>query len=112
MAVGAAGSRRIISSLVQTISAIIDFGETIQSAIAAPRIHGLLTGAVRIERPLAEEPITEALKQKFGRVVVRPALDFGMAAVQGLHFHTSGAIDGAADPRRDGVFERKETCKR
>src|SRR5271157_5716562 len=43
MALGAAGSRRITSALLQTISQVIDRGQAIDQAIAAPRLHGLIS---------------------------------------------------------------------
>lgn len=104
LALGAAGSRRITSSMLQTISAVIDLGEPVQTAVAAPRIHGLLSGAVRIERDCLDRSVMEGLGFRFPRVVIRPARDFAMGAVHALHFEAEGAVTGAADPRRDGVF--------
>src|SRR5205085_2929371 len=41
LAVGAAGSRRITSAILETICGVIDCGLTISDAVAAPRIHAL-----------------------------------------------------------------------
>jgi gamma-glutamyltranspeptidase/glutathione hydrolase len=109
LALGGAGSRRITSSVLQTISAVIDFGETVQSAVAAPRIHGLLSGAVRLERDCADGTLAQSLAGRFRRVALRPASDFGMGAVHALYFGADGMVTGAADPRRDGVFETTES---
>jgi gamma-glutamyltranspeptidase / glutathione hydrolase len=47
LAIGAPGGRRIISSLVQSLSNVLDFGLSVQAAVITPRIH-------------CEGPLTEA----------------------------------------------------
>lgn len=103
LAIGAAGSRRIISSILQTISGVIDRALPIQMAVAAPRIHALASGRIWIEAPAATESLVENLSKQFKGVKVRPALSFKMGAVQAIQFDGSGGAIGAADPRRDGV---------
>lgn len=39
MALGAPGGRRVITSILQVIAHHVDFGMTLQEAIAAPRVH-------------------------------------------------------------------------
>lgn len=105
MALGAAGSRRITSALLQTISRVIDRGLPIDQAISAPRVHGLLSGRVWIEDPLATPELMTRLQQRFASVRVKPALSFAMGCVQGLQWFADGTIMAAADPRRDGTGE-------
>jgi len=105
MALGAAGSRRITSSLLQVISQVVDRGKRIDEAIAAPRLHGLLSGKVWIEQPIASERLVARLQRSFKEVVVKPPYSFGMACVQGLQWHSDGTMCAAADPRRDGTGE-------
>lgn len=105
MALGAAGSRRITSSLLQGISQVVDRGKRIDEAIAAPRLHGLLSGKVWIEQPIASERLVARLQRSFKEIVVKPPHSFGMACVQGLQWHSDGTMCAAADPRRDGTGE-------
>jgi gamma-glutamyltranspeptidase/glutathione hydrolase len=102
VAVGAAGSRRITSSLLQVITQVVDRGRSIEDAIAGPRVHGLLSGKVWIEEPIASPEFLIRLRRRFQQVVVKPALSFGMGCVQGLQWRPDGTILAAADPRRDG----------
>jgi gamma-glutamyltranspeptidase/glutathione hydrolase len=103
MALGAAGSRRITSALLQTISRVIDRGLQIDRAIAAPRIHGLLSGRAWIEDPIARPEFVSRLERRFTGVRIKPALSFAMGCVQGLQWLLDGTVITGADPRRDGT---------
>src|SRR5271165_1364958 len=103
LAVGAAGSRRIISALLQTISQVIDRGRAIDEAVAAPRLHGLVSGKVWIEEDIATLDMLARLRQRFSEVQIKPPRSFGMGCVQGLQWLPDGMIVAAADPRRDGT---------
>ena len=100
---GAAGSRRITSSILQTISGVIDRGLPIQYAVAAPRIHSLASRRVWIEAPAATQRLLNSLSTLFKEVKIKPALSFKMGAIQAIQFHPNGSATGAADPRRDGI---------
>jgi len=103
MAVGAAGSRRIISALLQTISQVIDRGQSIDEAIAAPRLHGLISGKVWIEDDIATPEMLARLRRRFSEIQVKRSRSFGMGCVQGLQWLPDGTMVVAADPRRDGT---------
>src|SRR5271165_3511614 len=103
IAVGAAGSRRIISALLQTISQVIDRGRAIDEAVAAPRLHGLVSGKVWIEEDIATRDMLARLRQRFTEIQIKPPRSFGMGCVQGLQWLPDGMIVAAADPRRDGT---------
>ena len=103
IAVGAAGSRRITSALLQTISQVIDRGRAIDEAIAAPRLHGLVSGKVWIEEDIATRDMLARLQRRFSEIQIKPRGSFGMGCVQGLQWLPDGMIVAAADPRRDGT---------
>ncbi len=103
IAVGAAGSRRIISALLQTISQVIDRGWAIDEAIGAPRLHGLVSGKVWIEEDIATRDMLARLRIRFSEIQIKPPRSFGMGCVQGLQWLPDGMIVAAADPRRDGT---------
>jgi gamma-glutamyltranspeptidase/glutathione hydrolase len=102
LALGSAGSRRIISSVLQTASAVIDREMDAAAAIAAARVHGLLGRKVWIERPAASEALVARLRARDREPVIRARLSYVMGAVQALHFPAPGQLVAAADPRRDG----------
>jgi gamma-glutamyltranspeptidase / glutathione hydrolase len=103
---GAAGSRRIVSSVLQTVSGVLDRGLDVAAAVSAPRVHALIGGKVWIERPAASAPLLARLRRRFGAVIVKTALSYRMGAVQGLQFAADGSALSAADPRRDGLSVR------
>jgi gamma-glutamyltranspeptidase / glutathione hydrolase len=103
IAVGAAGSRRIISALLQTVSQVIDRGRAIDEAVAAPRLHGLVSGKVWIEEDIATRDMLGRLRRRFSEIQIKPSRSFGMGCVQGLQWLPDGMIVAAADPRRDGT---------
>ena len=102
LALGAAGSRRITSSIVQVISSVIDRGLTAMDAVAAPRIHALLSRKIWIEEAAAGPRLLDRLSQDFRRIKVKPSRSYKMGSVQALQWSPTGTVLGAADPRRDG----------
>ena len=103
MALGAAGSRRITSAIVQVVSAIIDRGLAVAEAVAAPRVHALLNKKVWIEQPAASAKLLQRLEDRFFKPQIKPAQSYRMGSVQALHWLPDGSIWAAADPRRDGT---------
>ena len=103
LALGAAGSRRILSSILQVISAVIDHACDIEAAVAAPRVHGLLGSRVWLERPAISDDLIARLRARGRHPVIKPNLAFTMGAVHGLEFPSDGRTRAAADPRRDGT---------
>jgi gamma-glutamyltranspeptidase / glutathione hydrolase len=105
MALGAAGSRRIISSILQVTSGIIDRGLPLDQAVCQPRVHATLSRRVHVEKEAATAPLLDRLEKRFRKVWVRAALSFFMGAVHAIQVNEDGSFTGAADPRRDGTWE-------
>jgi gamma-glutamyltranspeptidase / glutathione hydrolase len=103
LALGAAGSRRITSSIVQVLSSVIDRGMNVTSAVSAPRVHALLSGKIWIEKTAASPLLTARLQARFPKLEIRPPHDFKMGSVQAIQRLPSGRRLGTADPRRDGT---------
>jgi len=102
LALGAAGSRRIISALLQVISGVVDRGLDIAEAVSAPRVHGLVGRKVWIERPAASGALLARLRARRREPIIKSRLNFAMGSVQALQFLPDASVRGAADPRRDG----------
>jgi len=103
LAAGAAGSRRIVSAILQVVSGVLDRGLSLEEAVSLPRIHGLLTRKVRLERPAATESLVRRLEKRFRQVTIKAAHSYGMGGVQAIQFGSGGSMVGMADPRRDGT---------
>ena len=99
---GSPGGIRIISSVAQVISKLIDHKMTLEDAINSPRIGDDQTDLVIYESRIPEETI-DALR-KLGHPV-RAYSDWNriMGSVNGCLIREDGTIEGAADPRRDGL---------
>lgn len=102
LALGAAGSRRILSSLVHVISGVIDLGLTLPEALEAPRVHPRMRTGVWLERPAATPTLVSALQEQYGPVELRQPRSYSMGAVQALELRGREMV-GAADPRREGT---------
>jgi gamma-glutamyltranspeptidase/glutathione hydrolase len=103
LALGAAGSRRITSSILQVISNVIDRGMSLEQAMAAPRVHALQSRKIYLERPAATDALCKAFEKRFRKVIIKPAKSYTMASVQAIGFREDDTVAGAADPRRDGT---------
>lgn len=102
LVIGAAGSRRIISALVQVIYAVLVRGELIGDAIAAPRVHARLDGTAWVERDGLSRPLEADLERRGFSITTKAPRSFAMAAVQAIGCDHDGSLIGVTDGRRDG----------
>lgn len=100
---GAAGSRRITSSILQVISNVIDRGMSLPDAVDAPRVHAVLTGKALVERRIASKELLEHLLKYFERIQIKASRSHAMGAVQAIARDGNGKWIGAADRRREGT---------
>ena len=103
MALGAAGSRRITSSVMQVIANTLVHGLAIGEAVDAPRIHGTLSGKAYVERRVATEEMVRRLGNSFHVVEVKAARSYSMGGVQAIARDGHGVWTASADPRREGT---------
>jgi len=103
LGLGAAGSRRITSAILQVISSVIDRGLSLAEAVNSPRVHVMLSGKVHIEKSPVASDLQEHFAKRFGEVRIRARHSYYMGAVQAIHFGQDGSLIGMADPRRDGT---------
>ena len=99
LALGAPGSTRIISGVMQVITKVIDHGMDVQDAIDAVRMHDDF-GTLVLERRVGDEVI-DALRA-MGHQVNATEVWFTFPCVQAVARLSDGTLRGAADPRRDG----------
>ena len=97
---GSPGSSRIISTVVQVITNVVDFGMNIQEAVNAPKVHNeWLPDELRIEKGISPDTI-HLLRQMGHKVVIGDPMG---AATSILIYQNKGTRFGAADPRREGT---------
>lgn len=101
LVLGAPGASRIITSILQVILNVIDFGMDIQEAVYAPRFDCQLSD-IRCHRRIPAH-VVEAVARKHPARHIPYSLG-GFALVHALHIDPeSGALSGAADPGADGM---------
>jgi gamma-glutamyltranspeptidase / glutathione hydrolase len=103
LAIGAAGSRRIVSSILQVITGVLNRGMSLEEAVRMPRIHGLLSRKVYLERPAASESLLRHLSRRFRGVTIKAAYSNFMGGVQAIQCLNDRKYVGMSDPRRDGI---------
>jgi gamma-glutamyltranspeptidase/glutathione hydrolase len=101
LVVGAQGGPRIITEVWQVMSNIVDFGQPVDRAIAAPRLHHQHRPDVVFVQADTLDAETEHALQALGYTfLVRPAYEFG--AANAIVRQPDGWF-GAADPRGGGA---------
>ena len=99
---GSPGGIRIISSVVQVISRMIDHGMSLEEAIACPRIGDNVQDLIIYESRIPAETI-EALQAMGHAVFAYDDWNRIMGSGNGCAILDDGTLEGAADPRRDGL---------
>ena len=103
MLLSAPGGRKIITSMLQTLTNVIDYGMGIQAAIDAPRIHHEANLYEVIMEDRVPEVVRRKLEEMGHKIVVAPAFDTGYASVQGIMIDPeSGLMFGGSEPRTHG----------
>lgn len=98
LVIGSPGGPTIINTVLQVILNVVDHGQPIDAAIAAPRVHHQwLPDEIGADRALPSE-IQASLEKRghvFGRVRV-------LGDAQGILAALDGTLTGASDPRGSG----------
>lgn len=101
LAVGSPGGSTIITTVLQTILHVIDYGLDVQSAISSPRIHHQWRpDRLRVENGALTEALEKELRRR-GHIIHHDDGHWGDATA--IEVLTDGTRRGAADPRGDGV---------
>ncbi len=99
LVIGSPGGGKIITSVLQSIINIIDFGMPLNEAIDAPRIHHQwLPDYIQAERNSLSEGVIDELKT-IG-YEIKTVNSFGR--VEGIIFDTDGVMTGYSDRRGSG----------
>jgi gamma-glutamyltranspeptidase/glutathione hydrolase len=100
MVVGGPGGGRIISSVLQTILNVVDFGMNVQDAVDAPRVHHQWKpDVITMERGISPDTV-RLLQQRGHKVEIASAVARVFAIVV-----DAGWLQGGADGRSYGKSE-------
>lgn len=102
LAVGSPGGSRIIPFVVQTLVGVLDWDLDVQAAIALPHVanrNGVTELEEALRTPAELATLHDALTRK-GHDVTTGDMNSGLHAIQRTKI---GALEGGADPRREGV---------
>ncbi|WP_321811394.1 MULTISPECIES: gamma-glutamyltransferase [unclassified Burkholderia] len=101
MIVGSAGGPAIINHVAKTMIGVLDWGMTMQQAIALPNV-GSMNGPTQLERGRVSDALVDGLKGR-GHDVRVVEMNSGLQGIQRLNVQGQTVWFGGADPRREGV---------
>ncbi|MCF2597028.1 gamma-glutamyltransferase [Pseudoflavonifractor phocaeensis] len=99
LSLGAPGTTRIITGVLQVVSKVIDHGMDIEEAIDAVRMHDDF-GTLILENRVSDEVKTQL--EALGHKLNTNERFFTFPCVQAVMRLPDGTLRGSADPRRDG----------
>ena len=101
---GSPGTERIISSLAQFLSCVMDGSRPICEAMRHPRLHYSPEGLLSIESGRFDRRVVEYLKDKTTELSHRRDYSFYLGAIHAaLRCITKDEFQGVAEIRRDGI---------
>ena len=98
--VGSPGGSTIITTVLQTIVNVVDFGMPMAQAIAAPRISQRNEATVDVEPGFVGTTQARAL-ERYGHRWSREPEEIG--AANGIEFGADGSVTAASESARHGV---------
>jgi gamma-glutamyltranspeptidase / glutathione hydrolase len=101
-ALGTGGSNRIRTAVLQVAVNLLDHGMSLDDAVEAPRLHVDRDGAVSFEPGLPERAQAE-LRALEDKAHAWPQANLFFGGVHAARRHPKGGVEGAGDPRRQGV---------
>ena len=100
MVVGTPGGSTIITSVLQNIVNVLDYGMGMQESVSSPRFHHQwLPDNIRMEPKGFDESTKDALRKKGYEILERESLVLGQ--VDAILILEDGRLEGGADPRNE-----------
>jgi gamma-glutamyltranspeptidase/glutathione hydrolase len=99
---GSGGSNRIRTAILQVICNLIDFNCSIEEAVKNPRVHWE-NNIFNIEPPFESKIVENILFSESTEVVLWQEQSMFFGGVNAVAKNNRGWLDGAGDPRREGV---------
>lgn len=101
MALGSAGGASTANDVAKTLVGMIDWGMTMQQAIALPNF-GSRNGPTELEQGRVSDALAGALKAR-GHDVRVVELGSSLQGIQRINVEGQSVWFGGSDPRRDGI---------
>jgi gamma-glutamyltranspeptidase/glutathione hydrolase len=101
-ALGTGGSNRIRTAILQVVVNLLAHGMRLEDAVTAPRLHVERDGTTSFEPGLPEE-VDAAFRALEDKAHAWPAQNLFFGGVHAARRHARGGVEGAGDPRRQGV---------
>ena len=103
-ALGTGGSNRIRTAILQVAINLLAHGMSLEDAVNAPRLHVERCGTTSFEPGFPEE--TEAAFRAAGdKARAWPERNLFFGGVHAARWHETRGVEGAGDPRRQGVSQ-------
>jgi len=102
VALGSGGSNRIRTAILQVILNVLSFGQSLEQAVEAPRVH-FERGLLNVEQGF-EEGTCVQLDQAFENCKLWTERNLFFGGVHAVQYHgAKGELTGYGDPRRAGA---------
>ncbi|KAJ1930904.1 hypothetical protein FBU59_006892, partial [Linderina macrospora] len=101
LVVGGSGGSRILTSVLQVIINVFDFGMRLDNAIDMPRLHHQLLPHQLSVDPLFPASISHVLATSYGHLIA--PLKHGSSVVQAVYRSHEGTIHAVSDARKNGL---------
>jgi gamma-glutamyltranspeptidase/glutathione hydrolase len=101
LALGSAGSTRIVSSVLQTLLGVLEFDLPMEKAVGSPRVH-IQGNEIQAESRISKASI-DALRRMGHRVKSKRPRELYFGGVHAVMIGSDERVEGVADPRRDGI---------
>jgi gamma-glutamyltranspeptidase/glutathione hydrolase len=101
-ALGTGGSNRIRTAILQVAINLLDRDMSLEAAVEAPRLHVERDGKTSFEPGLSERE-ERAILGLGENVHAWPGRNLFFGGVHAVRRHPKGGVEGAGDPRRQGV---------
>lgn len=102
VALGSGGSNRIRTAVLQTVLALLEFGDRVEDAVIKPRVH--FEGGMLNVEPGFGEGVTAQLRHAFEATKFWDDQNLFFGGVHAVAFDTKRrTLSGGGDPRRGGV---------
>jgi gamma-glutamyltranspeptidase/glutathione hydrolase len=99
---GSGGSNRIRTAIFQVISNLIDFNLPIKEAVENPRVHWE-NNVFSIEPPYRLNELSDLKLSDATELIFWPNQSLFFGGVNAVRITPEGVMEGAGDPRREGV---------
>jgi gamma-glutamyltranspeptidase/glutathione hydrolase len=104
LVLGSAGGARIVSSVVQAVSRVVDDGMTLQAALAAPRVHPESDGTIDMEMSAGWNQGDVAGIRAIGLEISETERIGAFGRVQAIRYDPeTGEWEGVSDPDSEGT---------